>query len=53
MAPLCPHCGVQMWLYETVQKLDGPYGRYECKITHCPKCNGGRCRETRGQTISR
>lgn len=50
MAPKRPHCGVGMWLYETFQKLDGPYGRYECKTQQCPRCNG-RCRETRGQTI--
>lgn len=50
MAPKCPHCGVGMWLYETVKKLDGPYGRYECKTQHCPHCDG-RSRETRGQTI--
>jgi hypothetical protein len=51
MAPLCPHCKVQMWEYERVQKADGPYGRYECKTQHCPNCGGGKCGETRGQTI--
>lgn len=50
MAPRCPHCHVAMWLYEKVQKSDGPYGRYECKIIRCDRCRG-RCRETRGQTI--
>ncbi len=51
MAPKCPHCGVTMSIYETVQKADGPYGRYECKTRHCPTCNGG-CTHKVGQTIS-
>jgi len=48
--PKCPHCNVGMWLYETVQKADGPYGRYECRISHCSTCNG-RCTHKEGKTI--
>ena len=51
MAPMCPHCDVQMWLYETVQKTDGPYGRYECRVQVCPKCHGKPCTEKIGQFI--
>jgi len=51
MIPKCPHCQVSMWLYETVKKADGPYGRYECRTQHCPRCRGGRCLEKVGQTI--
>lgn len=49
--PRCPHCKVGMWLYETVQKADGPYGRYECRTMHCPQCKG-RCTHKEGKTIN-
>lgn len=51
MAPKCPHCDVQMWLYEKVTKADGPYGRYECRTQHCKRCGGRRCTMKIGQTI--
>jgi hypothetical protein len=47
-APKCSHCGVSMWPYETVQKADGPYTRWECKTQRCTTCKG-RCTEKLGQ----
>jgi hypothetical protein len=46
--PRCPHCHVPMRLYETVQKADGPYGRYECPNPRCPKCSNSKCTERIG-----
>jgi len=48
-APRCPHCNVSMWPYETIQKSDGPYTRYECRTVQCPRCKG-RCNEKIGQS---
>jgi hypothetical protein len=52
VAPKCRHCGVEMKLYEIIQKADGPYGRFKCPTNPCARCFDKACTERVGQSIS-